>query len=386
MQIFRLLLALLLYAATSHAAPLSGRLAYVQNGAAYVMTLPNGKPQMLPNSRGVRLVSLAPVGGTVLYFVTQKGDTERVFVARPPYRSAQALPAPLDKFDRFAQRGLQWSGDAQTALFVASDKSYLWRPSSGKIEGAPGAFQAVLARDGKAMAYATEKELKVRALTTQREKVLFSSTRPEPMFAAVKRARNRRIAAELGETSPDTWKDSTMWDFGPLVFSADHKTLWFACNAGGGSGGGGNTTWCWFACDVKTGRLTVLERLGVELSRLPSDAQLSPNGQKLLFATSVHASGIDNPCWVTVLDLRTQKRTKVLSHNERKNADTNRLSGLCWSPRGDALAFSAVFYNTRVVKTIDKMLALTDYTLTIRDLKGRTLKTIRGATMPDWGK
>ncbi len=387
MPSFRLLFALLLCAATSHAAALNGRLAYVQNGAAYVVALPGGTPKMLPNSRGARLVSMAPRGGAVLYFVPQKGNEERGFIARPPYASTRALPAPLGTFDKFEPGNVQWSGDGQSALLASWDKSYLWRLSSGKIERVPGG-EASLSRDGKQLAIAGEKELRLRDLSTGKERVLFSIARPQPLFDAMKRAKYPKNVKELAdEISPDLWKDASLWNLGSLVFSADGATLWFACNAGTGAGAAGNTTWCWFACEAQTGRLAVLSRLGALFSRLPADAQLSPDGKKLLFVTSAHSSAIENPCAVSVLDLLTQKATEVLRPDERKGADTNLVYGTCWSPGSDMVAASALFYNTQtVMKNENWEPRNADYTLYIRDLQGRTLKSIRGAVAPSWGK
>ncbi len=370
-------------AASLHAAPLSGRLAYVQNGAAYVMTLPNGRPQLLPNSRGARLVSLAPSGGTVLYVVPQKGG-ERAFTTRPPYKSARALPASLAKFE-FSN--VQWSADASKVLLASWEKNYLWQPASNSLRPLPGG-DGVISRDAKMLAYATEKELRLRDLATGNERVLFSISKPQPLFDALKRAKYPKNLKELNDmVSPDMWKDTSNWNLGSQTFSADGKTLWFACNAGTSSGAAGNTTYCWFACDLSTGRLAALSKLGARFSRLPYTTELSPDGKKLLYVTSVHSSAIDNPCAVSVMDLLTQTSRDLLDWTENKQADSNLVYGTSWSPDSHAVAMSALFYELNtVMKTENWEPRNSAYTLYIRDLKGHTVKTMRGAVLPSWGR
>lgn len=381
MKSIRLLVALLFCAVTGHPAPLSGRLAYVQNGAAFVLMLPNGKPKMLPNSRGARIVSIAPKGGTVLFFVTQKQT--RAFITRPPYAAAKLLPAPLDKFE---PGNVQWTQDGASVLLASWDKSYLWHMATGKVLALP-AGDATLSRDGSQVAFATEKEIKLRRMSDGSERVLFFIARPQPLFTALKSARYPKNLRELQDAiSPDLWKDATMWNFGSLVFSADGKTLWFACNAGTGAGAAGNTTWCWFACDLQSGHLASLSKLGAQFSRLPGDIALSPDGKKLLYSESVHSSAIENPVAVSVLDLLTQRATIIAQMTIEKKYDANLIYGACWSPDSRAVAASAFYYDTqKIMKNPEWQPRDADFTLYLRDLNGRTLRRIPGAVAPSWG-
>lgn len=383
MNPLRLLFTLLLCAATSHAAPLTGRLAYIQNGAAYVVSLPNGKPAKLPQSGNTFLVSIAPTGGSVLYFNQLKADC-RAYLSRPPYKTARRLDKP---FDRFKPDFAQWTQSGAAVLLASWEESYLFRPTSGTSLRFPDS-QAALSRDGKQVAFATEKAIKLRRIGDKSERVLFSVARPQPLFAALKRAKYPKNLHDLQSAiSPDSWKDATMWNFGSLAFSADGKTLRFACNAGIGAGAAGNTTYCWFACDLKSGRLAALSKLGALYSRLPANVQLSPDGAKLLYVTSVHSSAIDNPSAVSVLDLRTQKEIALSKLTTAKKYDTNLVYGACWSPDNRAVAASALYYSTEnVLKQENWQPRDADYTLYLRDLNNRTLRAIPGAVAPSWGR
>lgn len=370
----------------AHAAPLSGRLAYVQNGSAYVMTLPNGKPLLLPQSRNARIVSIAPVGGTILYFVPKSADAsegERVMMTRPPYKVAQSLKLP-EKFDPWR---VQWTGDGKRALLVEWDKSFLWTPAYSTFKRLPGG-DVDLSRDGKWLAYAGKTELRVREVANGKERLLFSTTKPQPLLEAFKRARHPKNLKDLTDTvSPDLWKDSEEWRVGSCVFAEDNSRLFWACNAGVGAGAAGNTTWCWFATDLKTGRIAVLSKVGAQYSRLPSEAQLAPGGQKLVYAASIHASAIENPVSVSILDLLTQKETYLEGLSDFKKYDTNLISGLCWSSDGRAVAASAYYYKLDDVAKIGNWQPRNNsFTLYIRDLSNRTLKKIPGAVSPSWGR
>ena len=178
MKSLRCLIALLFCAATSHAAPLSGRLAYVQNGAAYVVTLPDGKAARLPESGTTFLVSMAPTGGTVLYFNRLKAGC-RVFLSRPPYKTARRLDKP---FDSFRPNSVQWTRDGAAVLLASWEESYLFRPATGVFLRVP-AGEAMLSRDGRQIAFAAEKEIKLRQ-SGGKERVLFSIHRPQPLLDA----------------------------------------------------------------------------------------------------------------------------------------------------------------------------------------------------------
>ena len=381
MKTLRLFFALLFCAAASHAAPLQGHLAYIQNGAAYVVTLPDGKAARLPESKDTFLVSMAPTGGSLLYFNRLKTGC-RVFLSRPPYKTARRLDKP---FGRFGPDSVQWTRDGAAVLLVSWEESYLCRPATGAFQSLPGG-EATLSRDGRQIAFAAEGEIKLRQIG-EKNRVLFSIRRSQPLFDALKSAKYPKNVRELqDEISPDLWKEANQWNFGSLAFSADGKTLWFVCNAGTGAGAAGNTTYCWFACDLKTGRLAVLSRLGAQFSRLPTNVSLSPDGKKLLYVTSVHSSAIENPCAVSVLDLLTQNETVVAKMTVEKKYNANLVYGACWSPDSRAVAASAFYYNTeKVVKWENWQPRDSDFTLYIRDLSNRTLKKISGAVSPSWG-
>ena len=373
-------------------ATLSGRLVYQQHGAAFVLTLPDGKPQMLPDSHRARLVSIAPKGGTIVYFASQKGDgsDERGLISKPPYKTAQPLKLPRG----FAPSNVQWTRDGNKALFAAWEKSYLYHLPSGAMKVLPEG-ELTLSGDGKRLALATEKELRVRDLTSGKENVIFNVARPQMIFEALKRGNNQKNLKELTESiAPDLWKDAFQWRFGSCAFAADSSRLFWTCNAGTGAGAAGNTTFCWLSTDLKTGRTEVLSKLGAQFARLPFAVQLSPDGKKLLYAESVHSSAIENPVSVSILDLLTQKATYLEKLTDNKKADINLVNGLCWSPDSRAVAASAFYYNAETawqqqLKLSEKNQSWeprdADFTLYIRDLQNRTLKKIPGAVAPQWG-
>lgn len=374
-------------------AALNGRLAYIQTGAAYVVALPKGKPQKLPFSQRARLVSIAPRGGTILYFSSQKGDgsDERAWISKPPYKVARTLKLPKG----FAPYKVQWMGDGTKALLVEWNRSYLWHAPSGSLKPMPQG-ELSLSRDGKLLAISQSKELRVRDLKTGREHIIFNVARPQIVFEALKRAKYPQKIKDLNDTiAPELWKDASLWNFGSCAFAADNSRLFWTCNAGTGAGAAGNTTFCWFSTDLKTNRTDVLSKLGAQFSRLPYDVQLSPDGKKLLYGESVHSSAIENPVSVSLLDLLTQKETYLEQLTDNKKADMNLVNGFCWSPDGRAVVASAFYYDSATAWKKQEELSKkeqswqprdADYTLFIRDLKNRTLKKIPSAVSPSWGQ
>lgn len=386
------LFALLPFASRAQASP-KGRLVFQQYGAAFVMSLPNGKPQMLPQSKHTKLASIAPMGGAIVFFVSQKDDLsdQRGWITKPPYKTAQSLKLPSG----FTPWKVQWTRDGSKALLAMWDKSYLFQVSNSALKILP-AGELSISPDGRFLSINHEKDLRVRNLQTGKETVIFSISRPQTVFEALKRGNNQKNLKELRDmVSPDLWKDAAQWNFGSCAFSPDNSRLFWTCNAGTGAGAAGNTSFCWFSTNLKSHRAEVLSKLGVTFGRLPYDVQLSPNGKKLLYAISVHSSAVENPVSVSVLDLLTQKETTLAQMTDNKKADMNLVNGQCWSPDSAAVAASAFYYDSATVwKEQEKLAAKdqnweprdADFTLYIRDLKNRTLKKISGAVAPSWGR
>lgn len=407
MRLLRFFLLLLICSLPAHAA-LSGHLVYRQNGAAFVLRLPNGKPQMLPNSHRARLVTIAPRGGNILYYASKKGDgsDEIARLSKPPYKTATVLKLPTG----FSPDKAQWTGDGNKILLSNWQKSYLYHVPSGALKPIFG-DEPTLSRDGKLLAFNAEnelhkrkgqvlesifeKELRVRDLTSGKERVIFNVAHPQTVFEALKRGSNQKNLKELKNSiAPNLWKDASMWNFGSCAFAADNSRLFWTCNAGIGAGAAGNTTFCWFSTDLKTGRTSVLSKAGAQFARLPYDVQISPDGKKLLYAESVHSSAIENPVSVSILDLLTQRISSLERLTDNKKADLNLVNGMCWSPDGKAVAASAFYYDAATAwKEQEKLSAKEqnwepregDFTLYIRDLNNRTLKKIKGAVAPQWG-
>src|ERR1035438_7684268 len=81
-------------------AKLSGRLAYLQAGKAWIHALHNRSVE-LPKSTGAISVSISPTDGAVLYFVTKPGTKPEDgqvlgYASHSPYEVAAPLPEPFD--------------------------------------------------------------------------------------------------------------------------------------------------------------------------------------------------------------------------------------------------------------------------------------------------
>jgi hypothetical protein len=207
------------------------------------------------------------------------------------------------------------------------------------------------------------------------------------MFDALKRAANQKGVRDfVSIINPGLWRNQMHWSVGVPVFSADGKTVFFAANAGTGQGAAGNATWCLFACEVATGKLSVLSKLGAFFSRLPYDAELSRDGRYLVIANSVHSSAVENPVTVYHIDLQTQRSRTLLGINTKSHFDSNLTYGLALSPDGKHVAVSAFFFNTREI-TKRGIYEPTNEMFTLRLIQisnGRTVRTISGATQPHW--
>ncbi len=321
-------------------------------------------------------------------------------MSRAPFSVARELPASLTP-DLFLSS--QWSPNGRTLyLWEGDDKgSVAYEPATGRVTrlgGVTGAVRSVSA-DGGTVAYLGASDVRVRSVSTGKEKILAASGRPGPLLAALKRARNparlQDLTADIGAASHSSSSD---WAFGTPALSPNGKTAFFACNLGTGLGASGNASFCFFAADIATGKLSVLSKPGAFFGRVPYDMQVSPDGARLLFTVSQHDSAFNNPSQVYVVTLQTQQKRELLYGGPQKRPgddDSNLLEGACWSPDGKYVAVSVNFYSlaklmARVRKqpegTSDLPVPKT-WTLNIYDVRtGQIARRIPDARQPSWGK
>lgn len=73
-----------------------------------------------------------------------------------------------------------------------------------------------------------------------------------------------------------------------------------------GFGAQGNGEFALFTVDLKTNSLAVLSKVGANFGRPLHIFRVSPDGKRLLVATSAYSSAADNSYFAEVVDLQTQ--------------------------------------------------------------------------------
>lgn len=205
-------------------APLpAGTIAYIRHNTVWLAPAGSGAERQMPRSSGAALVSLSPVGGTLLYFVAlpgRKGDSTflRGYVSRAPYTQSEPLPAPLDFLVAehcfgtidFCEPRIVWTPDGSAAFIHAAKlgkripkedyDGLVWQGKFHQSVEVHGAYQPATrafrsdpfptdsaSRDGRVTAWATNREIRVRE-GDKRPVTLFSVRKPQPLFDALRRA------------------------------------------------------------------------------------------------------------------------------------------------------------------------------------------------------
>lgn len=369
---------------------LIGRLAYLQGGAAYVAPAAGGGPatRLLPGRNAWR-VTLSPANGTALVFTAPAGaPASGGFASRPPYREARLLPFPLHPG---SAPEVVWSGNGERAFCTAETWCGVYRLADNAFQRLRFPTVHSATHDGRVVAWATDDAVVVGWTDTGKTKTLFSTGRPAAVLAALRAARRPDRLQGLADPEPTLWRDPNNWQIGAPALTPDGKKVLFAANAGQGMGASANTTFCFFAADVATGRLAVLSKLGAFFGRVPAEAgecAVSPEGGRLLFLSSAHSSAVENPRSAYVVDLLTQNSRELLHTDPAHRKHTNLTDGACWSPDGRQVAVSVLYYDVSdVLKTPNWEPRERDYALLIKDAAtGRTLRRIPGARRPSWSR
>jgi len=393
MNTSRFLFASLLVCAPALAAP-TGKLGFIGAKGAQILNLGSGQVKSLPSGTKATMLALSPRGRAV-YFVPiagadgedGSGSPSNGFLSVPPYTRAKAVAALRGQ----TPYSLRWN-ERGTTLYLSGLHSFgAFSPALRKLS-LLAKLPENFAQSGSKVAYATANQIILRDAPTAKERVLFDVRRPAPMFAALKRARNpKNVTDLLTEASDLDVKDTHNWQLSDPALSPDGSRLYFASNAGTGYGAAGNGQFALFAVNLKTNTLSVLSKLGTNFGRPPHIFRVSPDGKRLLVATSVHSSAADNSCFAYVVDLLTQNSrevfTGVLPGSKNK---ANFLDSAVWSPDGKYVALSGYFYDAEKAMTSKDEGSDPEpaqYTTGIVDAAtGRLIRTIQGATSLGWAR
>ncbi len=374
------------------AAP-TGKMGFIGAKGAQVLNLQSSAVRSLPRGSKATNLLLSP-NGTAICFVPGTKASSDALQSSPPYSSATAIAA----LRAHASNVFSWN-TAGTQLYFSSEKSSgVYSPSTQKLtpiplkpEGFMGAETVSVA--GRQLAYTTQNSVVVRDTQSGKERVLFDIHRPAPMFAALKAAKDPKNLKDLTSMTNDPMvKEESNWQLSDPALSPDGARLYFASNAGTGYGAAGNGTFALFAVDLRTNKLAVMSKVGENFGRPPHIFRVSPDGKRLLVATSVHATAADNSCFAYVVDLQTQLWREVFNGVlPGSKLRANFLDSATWSPDGKYVALSGYFYNAEKMMTDTKGdwpdVLPSQYTAGIVDAAtGRLIKTIKGATSLGWAR
>lgn len=392
------------------AAP-SGHIAGISNGAASIVNAATGRIQTLPHGQRAWKIAISPQG-SIAYFVTPAGKPLNTGEeAKTPttgyistklsrnallrmrafpgmtYRTTNLLPAVLQQTIPYQ---LDWSPSGTSLWFSnAQGQNKVYTPDTHNVSTIPRRPDDV-SRDGRTIAFSNQTSISVRD-ARGRERVIFSINKPQALFNALKTARKPAGVRDLvGGIDPELWKQSRNWTLSEAALAPDGSRLYFAANGGTSMGAAGNTTYCIFSYDLKTNKLAVLSTVGALFGRSPDTFEVSPDGKRLLVASSVHSSAAENPYFVLVIDLLTQKSRELLTTLPEAKNDSNLMDSVAWSPDGRYVAISAYFYNVEAItrngfqwtEPKDK-----DWRVFIQDATtGKTVRRLRGIRELSWGQ
>jgi hypothetical protein len=215
---------------------------------------------------------------------------------------------------------------------------------------------------------------------------VFTTGRPEPLLAALRAQAGLPGVRDFLASGADLRRDRGNWATSEPAVSPDGEAVYFASNVGIGMGASGNTSFVVFKADTARTRVIALGKLGPIDGRVPKLA-VSPDGRRLLVATSRHSSAVENPVYLYAVDLVTQKATELVMSDPRARGRTSLVDGFCWLPDSRFVAVSAAYYTTYdAIHKPDFELRDADYTLYVKDAStSKTLRRVEGARAPSCG-
>lgn len=337
--------AVLFWSHASLAAP-SGKIGYIGPKGAQIWELTSERIPTLPRSARTDTLAMSPRGEAIFFVAPRqkagplaRATPHQSFISRPPYRVSRPIAA-LNNSDVYK---FLWNRGANLLYLSGYQFNGVFSPAMGRFQRL-SFFPESFDRAGRKAGYSSQENLIIRDLQSGKERIIFSTKRPEPLFEALRRAKNPQNVADLlaGET-PEKSAYSPWQLAGPAI-SPDGTRAYFSCNAGTGFGAAGNGMQGFFACDLGSGKISVLSKVGPLFGR-PPQLSLSPDGKRLLAVSSVHSSAADNSFVALIIDLETQKSREVISRLPSAKNRANLFGGSAWSPDGKYVAISAYFYD-----------------------------------------
>lgn len=387
-QLRRSLPVAVLLAGSIPAVAQNGHIAGVRGDQGVVYSLATGAAVPLPGARRPGSLALSPDSAWAIYFASTRpkpsddGDDSPYtgYAAKSPFRRSVSLPAAIRTPDALP---VQWLlGDR--AAIEGETVHGIYTPSTNAFKASPTPIQAA-SRDGSVIAYSDDRAVYVTDKATGRVRKVFSIGDPAALVRALAHA-NFGKDAQGFEYDPEMAKDPTNWMISDPVLTSDGRTLYFCTNAGTGEGAQGNTSFCVVSVDVASGRLRVLDRLGLFFGRSPSTFDLSPDGRRLLISSSVHNSAADNSFVVLTADLKTNRVVNLLATDRQAKSSANVVKGACWSPDSRYVAVSVFYYNAER-DDAEAIYNSSVATLEIKDAgTARTVKTVPNLAYPSWGR
>lgn len=396
---WKLVLALVCASSFGFAAP-SGKLAFIRDGGVFVGDV-NGYPKLVSKSARAKFASLAPDGRSLVFFnqTDSKVAPLQGFIARAPFDSSAPLSLPVSEFPL---EHLSYSPDSSSLFVTGSSTGWkLEIPEFKALLGAPNPKSQALkfaslssAKDGSLIAFVAG--LDVRIMNKNKEKMIFTPSKPQALLEQVKTAASSNAAfQEL--LNPESAAISSNWLSGAVGLRPDGNVLYFASNLGTGISVTGNSSFVFFAVQLSTQRVRLLSKLGVFHGSMPSRVNFSPDGSKFAFFSPFTLNPNEWLQSLTICELNLEKPIEMLVKDPPPkppltptNPQTEPAvpissptgeqlleNGMAWSPDSKFLAFSVAKYAKLSPA----------YKVFIKDVTyNKTLLKIQNAAQPSWGE
>jgi hypothetical protein len=348
-------LALVLPVTAADAAP-TGRIGFIGPTGAKVWNLVTGKSTSIPNATKAENLTLSPRGDAIFFVPSGKKSKPpesqvllNGFVSRAPYTRSTTMRS----LQGIAPYSFHWNPSGSSLYLNGYEWMRVFTPASGqlkKVPFKPSSFDGPIGFDikGRHIGYCTEESVVIRDVNTGKERVIFSTKKPKPLFDALRRADNPKNVKNLLEGEESLKEENpfpySQWQLAGPVLSPDGNRAYFTSNAGTGFGAAGNGMQGYFSCNLKTGVISVLSKVGLSFGR-PPEMSISPDGKRLLAVSSVHSNAADNSSVALVIDLETQNSREIMFKIPGSKDRANFYGGSAWSPDGKFLALSAYFYD-----------------------------------------
>lgn len=372
-------------AGTAWSDPPSGVIAGVHGGVGVVWSASTGGFTPLPRARNPGSIALSPDARTALYFTpSAPGDDVGPLLgweSAAPFLAASRIADADDALVTDGPARVVWI-DPRRAAVSAYEKQWWYDTERQSASAAPAPVES--ASDNGWMAYSTDTQIRVRRIDTGTERVLFDIRKPAALRDALARLPAKSGVRDLQDEYDDEMaRSAENWTISTAVLSHDGRYVTFLSDCGTGQGAQGNSTMGFVRVDVQTGRTRVLERLGVVFGRPPTVLALSPDGRRLLVASSAHNSAADSSFTVRDVDIDTGKTVDLLASDPRAKRLANNVEGACWSPDSRYVAVSVRYYDAR---SADADSGGPKADLEIKDATtGRTVRVVKDFAQPSWG-